>query len=107
MVFCSCLFSTFVFSSSIGKKSDTWLAIDPLRGTKLFSIKNEGVASSTCPAPSTGEKALFIARTGVFVCVCVCVCMCVCVCACACVCVCACAGVCACVCVCVRACACA
>jgi len=51
----------------VGKKSDVWLAIDPITGTKLHTISNDGVVSSTCPVADTLQRAIYIARTGMFI----------------------------------------
>ena len=57
----------------VGKKSDVWLAIDPITGTKLHTISNDGVVSSTCPVADTLQRAIYIARTGKFIRMSVCI----------------------------------
>lgn len=46
------------------RKSDIWIAVDPLTGTKLHSFSSDGMSSLTCPVPDTDGRALYIARTG-------------------------------------------
>ena len=47
-------------------KSDVWLEIDPLTGSKAHTISSDGITSSICPAAETHEGNIFIARTGQF-----------------------------------------
>ena len=68
--FCAFIYQFFdVFGkSSLARKSDVWLAVDPLTGTKLHSFNSDGIVSSTCPVPDSEGRALYIARTSKHVC---------------------------------------
>ena len=49
---------------SLGKKSDLWLAIDPVSGSILHTYTSSGDISSTCSVSDVSGSVLHIARTG-------------------------------------------
>lgn len=47
------------------QKSDVWLAVDPVSGTKLHTYTSGGDISSTCSLSDVSGSVLHIARTGI------------------------------------------
>lgn len=47
------------------QKSDIWLAVDSVSGTKLHTYTSGGDISSTCPLADVNGPVVHIARTGI------------------------------------------